>query len=146
MTPPHLSHRVLRRLVAAAVALLVLAGAATAQGAAKVKHESFSALQAQIAAGQVKQATVSKKKHVVTVKLKDGSKYKASYPAAADPTASLRAHGAHVRVKAAPASSHVRLRYIVLAVVAALAIAGGVAYLVRRRRTTGPGPAAPSAD
>jgi ATP-dependent Zn protease len=142
MTTPQLSHRTLRWLLAAAAAVLLLGGAAPSEAAVKAKHESFSALQAQISSGQVKQATISKKKHTVSVKLKNGAKYKATYPAASDPTATLRAHGARVRVKAAPASSHLRLRYIVLAVAAALALAGGVAYLVRRSRSSPPGPAA----
>jgi hypothetical protein len=89
----------------------------------------------------VRQATVSTKTHMVKVRLKNGVKYAAKYPAGADPTASLRAHGAHVRVAAhkAKASSHIRTRYIVLGAAVLLLLAGGLCYLVwRRRSASGP--------
>ena len=138
--PSH-TGRLLRPLFAAVPVLLALSLAASAKAAQHAKTESYSALQGQISSRQVKAATVVPKTHTANVKLRTGVKYRVTYPAGTDLAASLRAHGAHVRVKKAPtAGSHIRLRYVVLAVVAALAIAGGVAYLVRRRRPVEPGP------
>ena len=133
----------LLRWPAPAAALVVVASLAPPAGAAAhARQESYSDFQSQVSSGQVKAATVVPKKHSANVKLRDGVKYRVTYPANADPVAALRAHGAHVRVKKTASGSHVRLRYIVVAVVAALAIAGGVAYLVRRRRPPAAGPAA----
>ena len=143
MISPSLTGRLSRRLPAVAALVLAMALTASAQAATHAKTEPYSALVGQISSGQVKAATVVSKKHTANVKLRNGVKYRVTYPASTDLVASLRAHGAHVRVKKTPATgSHIRLRYIVLAVVAALAIAGGVAYLVRRRRPPEPGPAA----
>ena len=141
MIPPTRLARLLRRPTLAA-ALFVVAALAAPAAATTAKQESYADFQSQLSSGQVKAATVVPKKHTANVKLRNGVKYRVTYPPTADPVAALRAHGAHVRVKKTASSSHVRLRYIVLAVVAALALAGGVAYLVRRRRPATPGPAA----
>src|SRR5437763_15586258 len=141
ISPTRLSR--LLRWPAPAAALVVVASLAPPAGAAAhARQESDSDFQSQVSSGQVKAATVVPKKHSANVKLRNGVKYRVTYPPTADPVAALRAHGAHVRVKKTASSSHVRLRYIVLAVVAALALAGSVAYLVRRRRPAAPGPAA----
>ena len=116
------------------VLVLVLTGVTAASAATKSKREPYTALQAQISSGKVQQASVVTKTRTVRVKLRNGLKYTAKYPKGADPTASLKAHGAHVRVKKAKAASHVRVRYIVLGVVALLALAGAAFYFVRRRR------------
>jgi hypothetical protein len=125
--------------------VLTLWAVPLAQAAPRAKHESYPALGRQISSGQVRQATVIPKSRTVRVRLRSGLKYVATYPAGADPTASLRAHGARVRVAAhkvkAKSSGHVRSRYIVLAIVAALALAGGGAYILWRRRK-GSGPSA----
>ena len=142
MIPPTRLARLLRRPALAAALFVVAALAAPAAAATHAKQESYADFQSQLSSGQVKAATVVPKKHTANVKLRNGVKYRVTYPPTADPVAALRAHGAHVRVKKTASSSHVRLRYIVLAVVAALALAGGVAYLVRRRRPATPGPAA----
>jgi LPXTG-motif cell wall-anchored protein len=120
--------------------VLILAGVTTASAAPRSTHEPYTALQAQIAAGKVQQASVVAKTRIVRVKLKNGAKYVARYPKGADPTAALKAHGAHVRVKKVKAaSSHVRVRYIVLGVLAGLALVGGAFfYYFRRRRPTSP--------
>ena len=142
MIPPRPIHRLLRWTAPAAVLVAATLLAAPAGAASHAKSESYAAFRSQLSSGQVKAATVVPKKHSANVKLRDGVKYRVTYPANADPVAALRAHGAHVRVKKTASGSHVRLRYIVVAVVAALAIAGGVAYLVRRRRPRAAGPAA----
>ena len=120
------------------VLILVLTGVTAASAATKSKREPYTALQAQIASGKVTQASVVTRTRIVRVKLKDGTKYVARYPKGADPTAALKSHGAHVRVKKVKASSHVRVRYIVLAVVALIALAGAAFYFVRRRRPSTP--------
>src|SRR5438105_7514834 len=143
MIPPRPIHRLLRWTAPAAVLVAATLLAAPAGAASHAKSESYAAFRSQLSSGQVKAATVVPKKHTANVKLRNGVKYRVTYPASTDVAASLRAHGAHVRVKkTAAAGSHIRLRYIVLAVVAALAIAGGVASLVRRRRPPAAGPAA----
>jgi hypothetical protein len=130
------------RLAAVLAVVLMLGQLPAAQAAPRAKREPYPALQRQISSGEVRQATVSPKTRSVKVRLRSGVKYVAKYPAGADPTASLRAHGAHVRVAAhkakAKASGHVRFRYIALAVAAALALAGAAAYFLRRRRSAGP--------
>jgi ATP-dependent Zn protease len=142
MIPPWSPHRLLRWLAPAAALVAAAVLAAPAGAASHAKSESYSAFQSQLSAGQVKAATVVPKKHTMNVKLRSGAKYRVTYPSSADPVAALRAQHVRVRVKKTSSSSHVRLRYIVLAVVAALAIAGGVAYLVRRRGPPAPDTAA----
>ncbi|MEA2399162.1 MAG: hypothetical protein QOK25_2718 [Thermoleophilaceae bacterium] len=115
--------------------VLVLAGVTAASAAPLSTHETYAALQAQISAGKVQQASVVTKTRIVRVKLKNGAKYVARYPAGADPTPALKAHHVHVRVKKVKkASSHVRVRYIVLGVLAGLALVGGAFYYYFRRR------------
>src|SRR5437764_7230594 len=134
MIPPRPLHRLLRWTAPAAVLVAATLLAAPAGAASHAKSESYAAFRSQLSSGQVKAATVVPKEHTMNVKLRNGMKYRITYPSSANPVTALRAQHVHVRVKKTSSSSHVRLRYIVLAVVAALAIAGGVAYLVRRRR------------
>ena len=138
---------VVRTMSVAAVLAAALAVAQSAE-AAKAPTESFSALQKQIAAGQVLTAGVSPSKHVVRVKLKNGRKFVATFPASQEPSlvASLRAKGAKVHVTSKKkGSGHLRLRYIALIVLGVLALGGGAAYLVQRRRAAerGEPPATP---
>lgn len=124
------------------VALLLTTAALAAP---KPTQESYAALQKQIAAGKVKKATVSPQKHSVKLKLANGTTYAATFTSARQTAlvASLKAKGAKVHVdKPKKKSSHFRLRYIALIVIAVLAIAAGVYYLVRRRR--GPGQRTPT--
>jgi hypothetical protein len=131
-----------RSLPIAVALVLALGTGATANAATKAHHrvirESYSALQSQISSRLVRQATVTPKTRTVKVRLRTGVKYLARYPKGADPTAALRAHGAHVRVHRTSGGSTVRIRYIVLGVLVLIAVVGGAIYLVRRRR---PGPA-----
>ena len=126
--------------------MLALTIAVPADAAAKARHrvlrETYSALQSQISARQVRQATVTPKTHTVKVRLRTGVKYQVTYPAGSDPTAALRAHGAHVRVHKTSGGSTVRIRYIVLGVLAVIAVVGGAVYFVRRRRPGAPQPGA----
>jgi ATP-dependent Zn protease len=127
-----------RSLVTAAIlAACWVFAAAVPAGAVKAPPETYAALQKQIAAGQVRTATISRSKHTARIKLKSGQKYVVSFPAANQTTLvdSLRAKGAKVHVdRKHKSSGHFRLRYVVLIVIAAIALAAGVAWLVQRRR------------
>jgi hypothetical protein len=131
------------RLAAALAVVVMLGGAPVAQALARAKREPYTALQRQVSSRQVRQATVSPNTRTVKVRLRSGVKYVARYPAGVDPTASLRAHGAHVRVAVhkarAKAAHHVRARYIALGVLVVFGLVGGAIYFLRRRRST-PGP------
>jgi ATP-dependent Zn protease len=119
----------------------LLAGAPTA-GAVKASTEPYSVLQTQIKDHKVSKATVSPTNHIVKVKTSDGKTYKVTYPASDQTTlvSSLQATGAKVHVdKKKKASSHFRLRYVILIILAVLVIAGGVYWLLRGRRRGGPG-------
>jgi ATP-dependent Zn protease len=124
--------------------IVLLAALALAPGAAlaapKPTQESYAALQKQIASGNVKKATVSPPKHTVKVKLANGRTYAATFTASAQPAlvASLRAKGAKVHVDKKKKSGHIRYRYIALIALAAIALAGGMYYLLRGRRRNRP--------
>ena len=122
--------------------LVLLVATATASAAPKPTSESYAALQKQVAAGKVKKATVSPRKHTVKVKLANARTYAATFTAAQQTAlvSSLKAKGAKVHVdKPKKKSSHFRYRYVALIVIAVLALLGGAYYLLRRRRNTGPG-------
>src|SRR2546423_15703281 len=96
------------RWPALAAALVVAGSLAPPAGAAThARQESYSDFQSQVSSGQGKAATVVPKKHSANVKLRDGGKYKVTYPANADPVAVLRAHGAHLRVQKTASGSPV---------------------------------------
>jgi ATP-dependent Zn protease len=126
-------------LVLAACGLL--AGAPVA-GAVKASSEPYSALQTQIKDRKVQKATVSPQKDIVKVKTSDGKTYKVTYPASQQTTlvSSLKASGAKVHVdKKKKSSSHFRIRYVILIVLAVAVIAGAAYWLLRGRRRGGPG-------
>jgi ATP-dependent Zn protease len=114
---------------------------AAAVAAPKPAPESYAALQKQLSGGEVKKATVSPQKHTVKVKLANGKTYVATFTAGQQTAlvASLKAKGAKVHVdKKKKGSSHVRYRYIALGLIVAIAIAGGLYYVLRGRRRRGP--------
>jgi ATP-dependent Zn protease len=124
------------RILLVTLVLALLAPAAAL--AVKAPAEHYAALQKQIAAKQIATATVSPAKHTVKVKLKSGRKYALAYTPSrqAALVSSLRSGGAKVHVdKKAKTSGRLRLRYIALIVIVVLALAGGIVYLVQRRRT-----------
>src|SRR5947199_6792069 len=83
-------------LVVAATLVACALVTATAEGAPKPTAESYAALQKQVAAGEVKKATVSPQKHTGKVKLADGRTYSATFTATeqAALVGSLKAKGA----------------------------------------------------
>ena len=97
-------------------------------------------------AGKVRAATVYTHRHVIHASLAGGHRYTASYRPADRRAlvASLLSHHVRFHVVKASAKSHgLRLRYIALIVLAAIAALGALAYVVvRRRRRGGGGPPA----
>jgi ATP-dependent Zn protease len=131
----------MKRRAVPTLLLVLLVATATATAAPKPTSESYAALQKQVAAGKVKKATVSPRKHTVKVKLANGTTYAATFTATqqAALVSALKAKGAKVHVdKPKKKSSHFRYRYIALIVIAVLAILGGAYWLIRRRRGAGP--------
>jgi ATP-dependent Zn protease len=123
------------------VVCCLMAGAPAAW-AAKASSEPYSALESQIKAHKVQKATVESKKSIVKVKTSDGKTYKLTYPAGQETAlvSSLKSSGAKVHVdKKAKSSSHFRLRYLALIVLALAALAALVYWLTRRRSSGGPG-------
>jgi ATP-dependent Zn protease len=123
-------------------ALLVPPGAFGAVAAT----ESYSALLAQIRAGQVRKGVINKVAEDVKVTLKNGTVQEAIYPKGGELSLSrtLRAHGAAVKVakvKKKKAAAHHHLRYIAAGVLAAVIIIGGGLWLIARRQQPVPPPA-----
>jgi len=124
------------------VALLgALAGLILSAPAAALVHYTpapYSMLQSQISGHQVTRAVLNRKAHTVKVTLSDGTHEAVVYPSreAAQLSSQLTSAGATVKVsgrKAVKTAGH-RLRYYALAVIVLLGLAGGVLYVLDRRR------------
>ena len=123
------------------VLLGALAGLILSAPAAALVHYTpapYSMLQSQISGHQVTRAVLNRKAHTVKVTLSDGTHEAVVYPSreAAQLSSQLTSAGATVKVsghKAVKKAGH-RLRYYALAVIVLLALAGGVLYVLDRRR------------
>ncbi|HWX73775.1 MAG TPA: hypothetical protein VNZ05_00615 [Solirubrobacteraceae bacterium] len=134
-------------LVTIALALLAAAPAHAA------KQVTYSELLAQVKSGPLIRAIINRKRGDIEIKFRDLSEWEAFYPPGAQHTLQRLLRERHVRVifasrhvvKHKPAPVHHKLRYIAAGVLGALALAGVVYLLARRRRTPPPvreGPAA----
>jgi len=118
--------------------------AAPAGAAATYQKESESEFRQQLAAGQIREATINKRIRTVRVVLRDGSRKLARYAPKQEPRVRAELKAKHVKVsvltseqaKAEVAKGHVhhKLRYIVGGIVlGVIVIAGGVLLYNRRR-------------
>jgi hypothetical protein len=126
-------------LVVALPALLALAPS-SALAATQV---SYPELLSQIRTGPVIRAIINRARGDIEIKFRDLSEWEAFYPRGAQSTLQRLLHERHIRVLFAsrPHAAHARpatvphhLRYIAAAVIGALALIGGAAYLYSRRR------------
>jgi ATP-dependent Zn protease len=138
----------LRRARGPLLVLALLSLAVPAGAAAKPRiTESYQALQAQINAGQVTNATIDKKAHTVKVTLTDGTHQETSYPSHQEPqlAAALKAKGAQVTLtkkkKKKVAAVHHRLRYIAGGILLVVIAIVGIVLFLHRRRPQAPAPA-----
>jgi hypothetical protein len=125
-----------------ALASPVAAGAA--EGTTTYTHESFQQYEKQLAAREIKSATINKKVRSVHLTLKDGRHVLAKYAAHEEPkvAAALEAKGVPVTVlskaaadKEAKKSVHHKLRYIAGGIlIAVIVVVGGVLLWDRRRK------------
>ncbi len=157
MIRSHTGLRAVLAVPALCLALLLAAAAPPASAAAvHFQHESFTAFQQQLSAGQIVSATFNKKAHTLHLSLSDGKLALVSYPSHEQPqlAALLTAKGVPVSVektKKAAKAVHHTLRYIAGAIVVVVIIVVVGVLLVDRRRKLGaeasdPGPPGPSAQ
>ncbi len=132
---------------ALALGAALVTGAAPAL-AATDQAESYQALTGQAQKGQVRSAIFDQSRDQVRVRLSDGRHFAVTYSPSnqAQLTSALQSHGATVHVKRAThhkakASSHIRYRYIALAILVLAALAA-LGYYLLRGRPSAAGPAA----
>jgi hypothetical protein len=131
--------------IAALACLLACVLLAAPAGAAPTyQKESEAEFRQQLAAGQIREATINKRIRTIRIVLRDGSRKLARYPAKQEPRvrAELKAKRVKVTVLTPAQSSaavakkpvHHKLRYIVGGIaLGAIVIAGGVLLYNRRR-------------
>jgi hypothetical protein len=131
-------------LAALALALLAL-GAPSALGAVGYQDESFTEYEAQLTAGQIREAAINKRLRTVRVTLKDGRHVRAKYAPHEEPRVLRELRARHVAVTVLSTSQAKKeqakrpvkhkLRYIAGGIViAVVVIVGGVVLYNRRRR------------
>jgi ATP-dependent Zn protease len=135
-----------RAVAGCLLALCLLAACVAAQAGAQevvhYQHESFSAFEGQLSAGQIESATFNKKAHTLHLRLKDGRHVLISYPSHEEPqlAARLQAKGVVVHVqkkKKATKPVHHKLRYIAGGILIVVIIVVLVVLLIDRRRKLG---------
>jgi hypothetical protein len=151
-TPTRTPLRAIRAvsLLLMCLAPVLLAQAASAAespapGTARYQPETEQAFQQQLAGGQIRTATINKRRRSVRLIMKDGRRLLVKYPAKQEPRVyrQLKANGVHVFVlgksqalKEVPKKAvHHKLRYIVGGVLLAVIVVVGTVLLVKRRRT-----------
>jgi hypothetical protein len=125
-------------------ALASPAAAIAAEGTVSYTHESLQQYEKQLAAGEIKSATVNKKVRSVHLTLKDGRHVLAKYAAHEEPkvAAALEAKGVPVSILSKAAADkearkpvHHKLRYIAGGIlIAVIVVVGGVLLWDRRRK------------
>jgi hypothetical protein len=129
-----------------ALVIVLLAGLALAPGRALAATPvTYPALLNQIRSGPVIRAIINRTRGDIEIKFRDLSEWEAFYPHGAQPMLQRILRQRHIRVlfasrphaRARPAAVHHHLRYIVAAVIGALALIGVGAYLYSRRRRPG---------
>jgi hypothetical protein len=128
-------------LVIALLAALALAPG----GAVAATPVTYPELLNQIRSGPVIRAIINRTRGDIEIKFRDLSEWEAFYPHGAQPMLQRLLRQRHIRVlfasrphgRARPAAVHHHLRYIVAAVIGALALIGVGAYLYSRRRRPG---------
>jgi hypothetical protein len=138
-----------RSFPAMALVPLAFAVLALAAGAASAKvsyvHESYPEYEAQLNAGQIREAVINKRLRSIKITLSDGRHAKARYGRGEEPHVlkTLRAHHVSASVLSVAAAKkeqgevpvHHKLRYIIGGVgLAVIVIVGGVVFYNRRRR------------
>ncbi|GAC1522946.1 MAG: hypothetical protein NVS2B6_08420 [Thermoleophilaceae bacterium] len=139
------------KLLACCLALMagLLLTSAPAGLAAHSQHESYKALLDQVNRGEVRTASVSRAKSTVRVRLANRQRFVATFPSGEEPQilSTLRAHGVRVKVArggATKSSSHIRYRFVALAILALGGLAALGYYLLRGRPAAEPDQAAVS--
>jgi ATP-dependent Zn protease len=118
----------------------VAARAAGSEPVIQYQHESFSAFEKQLAAGQISSAEFNKKPHSLHLLLKSGAHDLVIYPPTEEPqiAAKLEAKGVPVSIekshKKAKAATHHTLRYIAGGIVVLVIVVVTAVLLVDRRR------------
>jgi hypothetical protein len=135
-------------LTLAMMLLAVLAlSASAAYGAVGYVHESLPEFEAQLKAGQIREATINRRLRSVRVTLTDGRHMRAQYARGEEPHVRSALEAKHVAVSvlttSQPKQEHVKrpvhhkLRYIAGGIVIAIVvIVGGVALYNRRKQRT----------
>jgi hypothetical protein len=134
------------RLALLIACLVIPASAArAAETTVSYIHESISAYEKQLAAGEIQHATFNKRVRNVHLELKNGEKYLVHYPPKDEPHISSQLHAKGVAVTILSPSAakseaakkgpvHHKLRYIVGGIVVGIAVIVAIVLLVDRRR------------
>jgi hypothetical protein len=137
--------RVGHALTLAITMALFALGASAAQGAVGYVHETLPEFEAQLKAGQIREATINRRLRSLRLALSDGRHVRVQYHPGEEPRVRSELEAKHVAVSVlTPAQAnkehvkkavHHKLRYIAGGiVVAVIVIVGGVMLYNRRRR------------